>query len=88
LLRLTEVVAKWYTNVRIAFVWWSGLRKEVAMAAVEKWGDGLAVRIPENLAEILAVGEGTQIDLEFQAGALVMRPTGRPKRRLSTRRRR
>lgn len=53
------------------------------MASVQKWGNSLAVRIPARLAEILAVREGTQVDLEFKAGTIVMRPKSRPRHRLS-----
>jgi antitoxin MazE len=53
------------------------------MAAVQKWGNSLAVRIPARLAESLAMREGTQVDLECKAGAIVVRPQSRPRQRLS-----
>jgi len=53
------------------------------MASVQKWGNSLAVRIPKRLAESLAVGEGSQVDLQVEAGAIVMRPAARPRHRLS-----
>lgn len=53
------------------------------MAAVQKWGNSLAVRIPARLAESLAMREGTQVDLECKAGVIVMRPRSRPRHRLS-----
>ena len=53
------------------------------MASVQKWGNSLAVRIPARLAETLAVRDGTQVDLELADGALVVRPTPRPRHRLS-----
>ena len=53
------------------------------MAAVQRWGNSLAVRIPARLAESLAMREGTQVDLEAEAGAIVMRPRSRPRHRLS-----
>jgi antitoxin MazE len=53
------------------------------MAAVQRWGNSLAVRIPARLAESLAMREGTQVDLECKAGAIVMRPRSRPRHRLS-----
>ena len=53
------------------------------MASVQKWGNSLAVRIPARLAESLSIREGTQIDLECEAGAVVMRPKTRPRHRLS-----
>jgi antitoxin MazE len=53
------------------------------MAAVQRWGNSLAVRIPARLAETLAMREGTQVDLECKAGVIVMRPKSRPRHRLS-----
>lgn len=53
------------------------------MAAVQRWGNSLAVRIPARLAESLAMREGTRVELECKAGAIVMRPQSRPRHRLS-----
>lgn len=53
------------------------------MAALQRWGNSLAVRIPARLAETLAMREGTQVDLECKAGVIVMRPKSRPRHRLS-----
>jgi antitoxin MazE len=53
------------------------------VAAVQKWGNSLAVRIPARLAETLSMREGTQVDLECKSGAIVMRPKSRPRYRLS-----
>lgn len=53
------------------------------MAAVQRWGNSLAVRIPARLAESLAMREGTQVDLECQGDVIVMRPKSRPRHRLS-----
>jgi len=53
------------------------------MAALQRWGNSLAVRIPARLAESLAMREGTQVDLECKAGAIVVRPQSRPRLRLS-----
>ncbi len=46
---------------------------------VEKWGDGLAVRIPAEAAVALGLAEGTAVDVGVEAGKLVVRPPGKPK---------
>jgi antitoxin MazE len=53
------------------------------MAAVQRWGNSLAVRIPARLAESLAMREGTQVDLECKGDVIVMRPKSRSRQRLS-----
>ena len=53
------------------------------MAAVQRWGNSLAVRIPARLAESLAKREGTQVDLEAKAGVIVVRPRARRRHKLS-----
>lgn len=52
------------------------------MAAVQRWGNSLAVRIPARLAESLAMREVTQVDLECKGDVIVMRPKSRPRHRL------
>ena len=42
-----------------------------------KWGNGLAVHLPEALMAQLGLGVGSTLTLEVRDGALVMRP-GRP----------
>jgi antitoxin MazE len=53
------------------------------MAAVQRWGNSLAVRIPASLAESLFLREGTQVELECKAGVIVVRPKSRPRHKLS-----
>lgn len=53
------------------------------MAAVQRWGNSLAVRIPASLAEGLSMREGTQVELEWKVGVIVMRPKSRPRHKLS-----
>jgi antitoxin MazE len=43
-------------------------------AIVAKWGNSLAIRIPENLAKDLCLAEETEIDLDVIDGTLVMKP--------------
>jgi antitoxin MazE len=48
---------------------------------VRKWGNSLAVRLPQHVVESLAVSDGSALDVDVQYGELVMRPA-RPKMRL------
>jgi antitoxin MazE len=48
---------------------------------VRKWGNSLAVRLPQHVVESLSVSEGSALNVKVEAGELVMRPT-RPKYRL------
>jgi antitoxin MazE len=41
---------------------------------VGKWGNSLAVRIPNTDARDLALKEGTELDVALVEGALVLRP--------------
>ncbi len=43
-------------------------------ATVVKWGNSLAVRIPQNLAKEIHLAEGSAIDLGVVDGTLVMKP--------------
>ncbi|MGB0563806.1 MAG: AbrB/MazE/SpoVT family DNA-binding domain-containing protein [Spirulinaceae cyanobacterium] len=47
------------------------------VATVAKWGNSIAVRIPQNLAKEIQVTEGTQLDLDIVDGNLVMKPRNR-----------
>ena len=44
------------------------------MATVQKWGNSLAVRIPQSLAGQIDVTEGTAVELCVRDGELVVRP--------------
>ncbi len=46
---------------------------------ITKWGNSLAIRIPKFLTEQLDLKEGSQVDLELVADAIVIRPTRRKK---------
>ncbi|MFM8292339.1 MAG: AbrB/MazE/SpoVT family DNA-binding domain-containing protein [Planctomycetia bacterium] len=50
-------------------------------AAVRRWGNSLAVRIPARLSESLAMREGTQVDLECKGDFIVVRPKSRARHR-------
>ncbi|MGF1568777.1 MAG: AbrB/MazE/SpoVT family DNA-binding domain-containing protein [Nodosilinea sp.] len=47
------------------------------VATVAKWGNSLAVRIPQNLAKEIHLAEGAEIDLSVVDGTLVMKPRSR-----------
>lgn len=44
------------------------------MSTIQKWGNSLAIRIPQALAGQLAVEEGAVVDLQVRGGELVIRP--------------
>lgn len=47
------------------------------VAIVAKWGNSLAVRIPQNLAKEIHLAEGDEIDLGVVDGTLVIKPRNR-----------
>lgn len=49
------------------------------MAAIQKWGNSLAVRIPIALAEKLEVSAGTPIEISTQNGSFIITPKKEPK---------
>lgn len=49
------------------------------MATVQKWGNSLAVRIPQSLAGQIDVEEGTTVELCVRDGELIVRPDRSPK---------
>jgi antitoxin MazE len=44
------------------------------VAIVAKWGNSLAIRIPQNLAKEIHLAEGAEIDLGIVDGNLVAKP--------------
>ena len=44
------------------------------MSTIQKWGNSLAIRIPQALAGQLSVEEGAVVDLQVREGELVIRP--------------
>lgn len=47
------------------------------VATVAKWGNSLAVRIPQNLAKDLELVEGAEIEINAIAGTIVIKPKNR-----------
>ncbi|MBW4430735.1 MAG: AbrB/MazE/SpoVT family DNA-binding domain-containing protein [Pelatocladus maniniholoensis HA4357-MV3] len=44
------------------------------VTTVAKWGNSLAIRIPQNLAKEIHLTEGSEIDLGVVDGTLVIKP--------------
>lgn len=42
---------------------------------IAKWGNSLAVRVPQPFAEEVGLEEGTEVDLALDGGRLVLTPT-------------
>lgn len=42
--------------------------------SIGKWGNSLAIRIPNALAKSLGIQEGSEVSAELEGGALVLRP--------------
>lgn len=49
------------------------------MTTIQKWGNSLAVRIPQAAAREAALEEGTPVELIVENGEVVVRPTRRRK---------
>ena len=47
------------------------------MSVVQKWGDGLGVRVPEALSEQLGLHDGSEIEMTLRDGAIVISPVRR-----------
>lgn len=47
------------------------------VATIAKWGNSLAIRIPQNLAKEIHLAEGVEIDLAVVDGTLVIKPRSR-----------
>lgn len=44
------------------------------VASVAKWGNSLAIRIPQNLAKEISLTEGTEVNLAVVDGTIVIKP--------------
>jgi len=47
------------------------------VATIARWGNSLAVRIPQNLAKEILLTEGVEVDLVVLDGNLVIKPRSR-----------
>ncbi|MBD2362733.1 AbrB/MazE/SpoVT family DNA-binding domain-containing protein [Anabaena sp. UHCC 0399] len=47
------------------------------VANVAKWGNSLAIRIPQNLAKEIHLTEGVEVELAVIDGSLVIKPINR-----------
>jgi antitoxin MazE len=46
-------------------------------STIAKWGNSLALRIPQSLAREIHVAAGTEVDLAVVDGALIIKPIAR-----------
>lgn len=44
-------------------------------STITKWGNSLAIRIPQTLAKEISVKDGTEVELSVLDGTLVIKPT-------------
>ncbi len=44
------------------------------MATITKWGNSLAIRLPQHLTQAIQLLEGSEVDLEIVEGNLVIKP--------------
>ncbi|WP_416672061.1 AbrB/MazE/SpoVT family DNA-binding domain-containing protein [Egbenema bharatensis] len=49
-----------------------------AKVTCAKWGNGLAIQIPQSLAQKLQITEGSEVDCFIADGSLVLRPKRKP----------
>jgi len=47
------------------------------VSTIAKWGNSLALRIPQNIAKEIDLAEGTEVDLVLVDGNLVIKPRTR-----------
>lgn len=47
----------------------------------QKWGNSLAVRVPQVVAREIGAAEGKSADMTVENGALIVRPTARRRKR-------
>jgi antitoxin MazE len=48
----------------------------------QKWGNGLGIRIPKSYTTIANIAEGTEIELEFDNGNIIIKPIHKNQRTL------
>ena len=46
---------------------------------IDKWGNSLAIRIPQNIAKEIDLAEGSEVKLDVVDGNLVLKPKKRSK---------
>jgi antitoxin MazE len=47
------------------------------MTTITKWGNSLAIRIPQNLAKLLQLSEGSKVSISVENGNLIIKPKTR-----------
>ncbi|MBI4502854.1 MAG: AbrB/MazE/SpoVT family DNA-binding domain-containing protein [Gemmatimonadetes bacterium] len=48
-------------------------------AAIQKWGNSLAIRIPKALAQDTRLGQGIEVEITIEDGRLVLEPVRTPR---------
>ena len=51
---------------------------EVVDGTVQKWGNGLAIRLTRRVAQASGVHEGTDVVIKAESGRLIVEAKGRP----------
>ncbi len=51
--------------------------------SIQRWGNSLALRIPRTYATETRLGEGSEVELIFKSGTLVVRPIVRKRHSLT-----
>lgn len=55
-------------------------RERVSMNTnIRKWGNSLALRIPNSVAKEMQVREGSEVELTVEKGSLAVKPAKKPK---------
>jgi antitoxin MazE len=49
-------------------------RERPMRAAIQKWGNSLAIRIPKALAQDTHLGQGIEVEVTIEEGRLVLEP--------------
>jgi len=49
---------------------------------IQKWGNSMAVRLPKDLAQAVALRQGTPVTLEVKEGRILVTPVSKPVYRL------
>lgn len=54
------------------------------IAVVNKWGNSLGLRIPKMMVEESGISEGSELDISFDKGVIMLKPRKRKKYELKT----
>gem|GEM_PF-144353 len=57
-----------------------GVKIVTTATTVKSWGNSLAVRIPKNIADMLSIGEGSEVELSVVDQKIILVPKKQPKK--------